>query len=138
MVNNNQPLLAVKALKTHFFTEDGVVKAVDGVDFYVNQGEVLGLVGESGCGKSVTALSIMQLVRTPGQIVQGELLFKSVDLRTLSENQIQDIRGNRISMIFQQPQTSLNPVFTVGEQLAEVFDIHESIGKTEAWEKKDC
>lgn len=136
MINyRNQPLLEVKSLKTHFFTEDGVVKAVDGVDFTVNQGEVLGLVGESGCGKSVTALSIMQLVRTPGQIIQGELFFKSVDLRTLPEAQIQDIRGNRISMIFQQPQTSLNPVFSVGEQLAEVFDIHQNIGKEEAWEK---
>jgi oligopeptide/dipeptide ABC transporter ATP-binding protein len=132
---NNQTLLEVKGLKTYFFTEDGVVKAVDGVDFKIKQGEVLGLVGESGCGKSVTALSIMQLIRTPGQIVQGEIIFESLNLRTLPETEIQGIRGNRISMIFQQPQSSLNPVFTVGEQLAEVFDIHQHIGKTEAWEK---
>jgi oligopeptide/dipeptide ABC transporter ATP-binding protein len=133
--NNNQLVLEVTGLKTHFFTEDGVVKAVDGIDFYVNHGEILGLVGESGCGKSVTALSVMQLIRTPGRIVQGEISFGSLDLRALAEAEIQDIRGNRISMIFQQPQTSLNPVFTIGEQLAEVFHIHQDIGNTEAWEK---
>jgi oligopeptide/dipeptide ABC transporter ATP-binding protein len=132
---NNQFLLEVKGLKTYFFTEDGTVKAVDGIDFKIMQGEVLGLVGESGCGKSVTALSIMQLIRTPGRIVDGEINFGSLDLRTLPEADIQDIRGNRISMIFQQPQTSLNPVFTVGEQIAEVFDIHENMGKSDAWEK---
>jgi len=133
--NNNQFLLEVKGLKTYFFTEDGTVKAVDGIDFKIMQGEVLGLVGESGCGKSVTALSIMQLIRTPGRIIEGEILFGSLDLRSLSDADIQNIRGNRISMIFQQPQTSLNPVFTVGEQLAEVFDIHESFGKADAWGK---
>jgi oligopeptide/dipeptide ABC transporter ATP-binding protein len=133
--NINQSLLEVTGLKTYFFTEDGVVKAVDGIDFKIKQGEVLGLVGESGCGKSVTALSIMQLIRTPGQIVEGELLFGSMDLRSLPEAEIQSIRGNRISMIFQQPQTSLNPVFTIGEQLSEVFDIHQKMGKAEAWEK---
>ncbi|MFN2232691.1 MAG: ABC transporter ATP-binding protein [Anaerolineales bacterium] len=135
MENNSKLLLKVSGLKTYFFTEDGVVKAVDGIDFNVNQGEVLGIVGESGCGKSVSALSIMQLIRTPGRIVDGEIIFGSLDLRTLSEAEIQSIRGNRISMIFQQPQSSLNPVFTVGEQLAEVFDIHDNIGKAEAWEK---
>jgi oligopeptide/dipeptide ABC transporter ATP-binding protein len=133
--NINQPLLKVQGLKTYFFTEDGVVKAVDGVDFKINQREVLGLVGESGCGKSVTALSIMQLIRTPGQIVAGEINFGSQDLRTLPEAEIQSIRGNRISMIFQQPQSSLNPVFTVGEQLAEVFHIHQVMSKAEAWQK---
>jgi oligopeptide/dipeptide ABC transporter ATP-binding protein len=133
--NNSKLLLKVSGLKTYFFTEDGVVKAVDGIDFNVNQGEVLGIVGESGCGKSVSALSIMQLIRSPGRIVEGEIIFKSLDLRTVSEADIQSIRGNRISMIFQQPQSSLNPVFTVGEQLAEVFDIHDNIGKSEAWEK---
>ena len=133
---NNQFLLEVKGLKTYFFTEDGVVKAVDGIDFNIMQGEVLGLVGESGCGKSVTALSIMQLIRTPGRIVQGEINFGSLDLRTLPETEIQDIRGNRISMIFQQPQSSLNPVYTVGDQLAEVFHIHQDdVGKEQAWEK---
>ncbi|MFC1996295.1 ABC transporter ATP-binding protein [Chloroflexota bacterium] len=132
---NKQFLLEVNGLKTYFFTEDGVVKAVDGIDFKIKQGEVLGLVGESGCGKSVTALSIMQLIRTPGQIVQGEIIFESKNLRTLSEGEIQSIRGNRISMIFQQPQTSLNPVYTVGSQLAEVYQIHQDMGKEQAWEK---
>jgi oligopeptide/dipeptide ABC transporter ATP-binding protein len=133
--NNDQPLLEVSGLVTRFFTEDGVVKAVDGVDFYINKGEVLGIVGESGCGKSVTALSIMRLVGIPGRIVSGQVTFNNLDLRTLSEPEIQDIRGNRISMIFQQPQSSLNPVFSVGEQLAEVFHIHRDIEKTEAWDK---
>jgi oligopeptide/dipeptide ABC transporter ATP-binding protein len=132
---HNQTLLEVKGLKTYFFTEDGVVKAVDGLDFKIKLGEVLGLVGESGCGKSVTALSIMQLIRTPGKIVDGEIVFHSLNLRTISEREIQQIRGNRISMIFQQPQSSLNPVFTVGDQIAEVFQIHHGLGKSEAWEK---
>lgn len=133
--NNDHPLLQVKGLKTHFYTEDGVVKAVDGVDFHVKHSEVLGLVGESGCGKSVTALSIMQLIRKPGRIVQGEVTFGDVNLFSLSEAEIQDIRGNRISMIFQQPQSSLNPVFTIGDQLAEVFNIHRNLGKEENWER---
>jgi len=133
--NNDRPLLQVIGLKTHFFTEDGVVKAVDGVDFHVNRGEILGLVGESGCGKSVTALSIMQLVGKPGRIVEGEVTFGDVNLYSLSEAEIQDIRGNRISMIFQQPQSSLNPVFTVGDQLAEVFHIHQDFGKERNWER---
>jgi oligopeptide/dipeptide ABC transporter ATP-binding protein len=133
--NNNQPLLKVSGLVTRFFTEDGVVKAVDGVTFHINKGEVLGLVGESGCGKSVTALSIMRLVGIPGRIVSGDLTFNDLNLRTLSDLEIQDIRGNRISMIFQQPQSCLNPVFSVGEQLAEVFHIHSDIEKKEAWDK---
>jgi len=133
--NNDQPLLKVKDLKTHFFTEEGVVKAVDGVDFQIYKGEILGLVGESGCGKSVTALSIMQLVGEPGRIVDGDVKFRTMDMRSLSRSEIQDIRGNKISMIFQQPQSSLNPVYTIGDQLAEVFDIHTDINKTEAWEK---
>jgi oligopeptide/dipeptide ABC transporter ATP-binding protein len=133
--NDEHHLLRVAGLKTHFFTEDGIVKAVDGVDFHIKRGEILGLVGESGCGKSVTALSIIRLIREPGRIVDGEITFGSKNLHTLRESEIQSIRGNRISMIFQQPQSSLNPVFTIGEQLAEVFDIHTDIGKTEAWEK---
>jgi oligopeptide/dipeptide ABC transporter ATP-binding protein len=132
--NNDQPLLKVSSLITHFFTEDGVVKAVDGVDLYINRGEVLGLVGESGCGKSVTALSIMRLVGTPGRIVSGDIIFNDINLRVLTDSEIQSIRGDRISMIFQQPQSSLNPVFSVGEQLAEVFHIHRDIEKNAAWE----
>ncbi len=128
-------LLEVRNLKTYFFTEDGVVKAVDGVDFTVRRGEVLGLVGESGCGKSVTSLSIMRLVGVPGKIVNGEIIFEGRNLLELSEDEMVHMRGNRMSMIFQQPQTSLNPVFKVGDQVAEVFQIHENTSKEEAWEK---
>ncbi len=128
-------LLEVRNLKTYFFTEDGVVKAVDGVDFTVQRGEILGLVGESGCGKSVTSLSIMRLVGIPGKIVDGEIFFEGRSLLELSEDEMVDMRGNRMSMIFQQPQTSLNPVFKVGDQVAEVFQIHQNIGKEEAWER---
>jgi oligopeptide/dipeptide ABC transporter ATP-binding protein len=127
--NNRQPFLEVKHLKTYFFTEDGVVKAVDGVDFYVYPGEVLGLVGESGCGKSVTSLSIMRLISRPGEIVEGEILLDGQDLLKISENEMMQVRGNRISMIFQQPQTALNPVFQVGDQIAEVLDVHQSLGR---------
>ena len=132
---SDQFLLEIKGLKTYFYTEDGVVKAVDGIDFDVKKGEILGLVGESGCGKSVTALSIMQLINSPGRIVDGEMTFKNLDLRSLSTREIQGIRGNRISMIFQQPQSSLNPVITVGDQLAEVFEIHADMEQEEMWER---
>ncbi len=130
-----QPLLEVKNLKTYFFTDDGVVKAVDGVDFTVAPGEVLGLVGESGCGKSVTSFSIMRLVGRPGRIVGGEILFEGKDLLKLSEDEMVHLRGKVMSMIFQQPQTSLNPVFTAGDQVAEVFQIHEKAAKEVAWEE---
>ena len=132
---NNQSLLEVKNLKTYFFTEDGVVKAVDGVDITVKPGEVLGLVGESGCGKSVTSLSIMRLIGIPGKIVEGEILFEGRDLLNLSEAEMVDMRGNRISMVFQQPQSSLNPVFKVGDQVGEVFQIHQNMGREESWER---
>jgi oligopeptide/dipeptide ABC transporter ATP-binding protein len=128
-------LLEVKNLKTYFFTEDGIVKAVDGVDFYVAPGEVLGLVGESGCGKSVTSLSIMRLIGIPGQIVDGEITFEGRSLLKVSEAEMVEMRGNRMSMIFQQPQTSLNPVFKVGDQVAEVLQIHRDMGREEAWER---
>lgn len=133
--NEKRPLLVVKNLKTYFFTEDGVVKAVDGVDFHVRPGEVLGLVGESGCGKSVTSLSIMRLIGVPGKIVDGEVYFEGRDLLKLSEIEMAHMRGNRISMIFQQPQSSLNPVFKVGDQVAEVLQAHQRMGKEEAWQK---
>ncbi len=124
-----QPLLEVKNLKTHFFTEDGVVHAVDGVDFRVYPGEVLGIVGESGCGKSVTSLSIMRLISQPGRIVDGQILFDGKDLVKVTEEEMMQVRGNRISMIFQQPQSSLNPVFRAGDQISEVLNIHQDFGR---------
>ncbi|MBC8508943.1 MAG: ABC transporter ATP-binding protein [Anaerolineales bacterium] len=133
--NNNQPLLEVKNLKTYFFTDDGVVKAVDGVDFEVQPGEILGLVGESGCGKSVTSFSILQLVDDPGEIVEGDVYFEGRNLIELSVAEMVDMRGNLMSMIFQQPQSSLNPVFKVGAQIAEVFQIHKKMPKEEAWDQ---
>lgn len=133
--NNNQPLLEVSDLKTHFFTEDGVVKAADGIDFSIHRGEVLGLVGESGCGKSVTALSIMGLIGVPGRIVSGSVTFDGRNLLKISRSEMEDLRGNHISMIFQQPQSCLNPVFTIGDQIAEVFHIHRKVDKKDAWER---
>ena len=130
-----KPLLEVKNLKTYFFTEDGVVKAVDGVDFYVKSGEVLGLVGESGCGKSVTSLSVMRLIGIPGKVVEGEIYFEGRSLLQLPEAEMVKMRGNRMSMIFQQPQSSLNPVFKIGDQVAEVMQIHQKMNKEQSWEK---
>ncbi len=124
---DQKPLLEVRNLKTYFYTEDGVVSAVDGVSFDVYPGEVLGIVGESGCGKSVTSLSIMRLIAPPGKIVSGEILLAGKNLLTLSENEMTAVRGDRISMIFQQPQTALNPVFQVNNQIAEVLNIHKNI-----------
>jgi oligopeptide/dipeptide ABC transporter ATP-binding protein len=133
--NDRENILEVSNLTTYFFTEDGVVKAVDGVDFDVRRGEVLGLVGESGCGKSVTSFSIMRLISMPGRIVDGKITFDGQNLLTLPESEMTHIRGNRISMIFQQPTGCLNPVFKVGDQIAEVLDIHQSLGKTAGWER---
>jgi oligopeptide/dipeptide ABC transporter ATP-binding protein len=130
-----KPLLEVHNLKTYFYTEDGVVKAVDGVDFSVGRGEVLGLVGESGCGKSVTSLSIMRLIGVPGKVVEGTIMFEGRNLLELSESEMVHMRGNRMSMIFQQPQSSLNPVFKIGDQVGEVLQIHQSMGKEESWNK---
>jgi peptide/nickel transport system ATP-binding protein len=118
-------LLQIRGLKTYFFTEEGIVKAVDGVSFDMYQDEVLGLVGETGCGKSVTALSILQLVRTPGKIIDGEVKFKGVNLIDLDKKQIREKRGKDITMIFQDPLNSLNPVITVGDQVSEVFLLHQ-------------
>ena len=134
-MNNTKPLLEVKGLKTYFYTEDGVVRAVDGVNFEVYPGEVLGIVGESGCGKSVTSLSIMRLISKPGRIDAGEIIFADDNLLNLSEEEMTKVRGNRISMIFQQPQTALNPVFKVGDQLAEVLDVHQDLGKDAGWKR---
>ncbi|GAB4455016.1 MAG: ABC transporter ATP-binding protein [Anaerolineales bacterium] len=134
-MNDSKPLLEVKGLKTYFHTEDGIVRAVDGVDFEVYPGEVLGLVGESGCGKSVTSLSIMRLIAKPGRIEAGQILFDGENLLEFSEEEMIKVRGNRISMIFQQPQTALNPVFKIGDQLAEVLNIHRDLGKEEGWKR---
>lgn len=126
-------LLEVKNLKTYFYTDDGVAKAVDDVSFALDKGETLGLVGESGCGKSVTALSIMRLIaQPPGKIVNGEILFKGKDILKIPEKEMQDIRGNDIGMIFQEPMTSLNPVFTCGNQIEEAVILHQKLSKEEA------
>jgi peptide/nickel transport system ATP-binding protein len=122
-----RPLLEIKDLHTSFFTRDGLVRAVDGIDFHVDRGEIMGLVGESGCGKSVTSLSIMRLVAKPGRIVSGQILFDGQDLLTLSDDEMRKIRGDRISMIFQQPTSSLNPVWDVGRQIEEVLNIHRGM-----------
>ena len=129
MTNNNDVLLDIRDLRTYFYTTDGVVKAVDGVSFHVKRGEVVGLVGESGCGKSVTSFSVLRLVGYPGKIVSGEILFDGRDILKLSEKEITALRGDRISMIFQQPTSCLNPVFDAGFQLGEVAEIHQHVTK---------
>jgi peptide/nickel transport system ATP-binding protein/oligopeptide transport system ATP-binding protein len=127
------PVLEVRDLKTHFFTDDGVVKAVDGVSFEVGEGETLGIVGESGCGKSVTSLSILRLIASPpGKIVGGAIVFMGQNLLELSDPAMRKIRGNEISMIFQEPMTSLNPVYTCGDQIMEAVILHQKVGKKEA------
>jgi len=127
-----EELLEIKDLRTYYFTEDGVVKAVDGVDLVIRRGETLGLVGESGCGKSTLCLSIMRLIEPPGEIVGGQILLDGEDLLKMDDESMRKIRGNKISMIFQDPSTSLNPVFTVGYQLMEAVTAHLDVGKEEA------
>jgi len=126
-------LLRVKDLQTHFFTEEGVVHAVDGVSYEIDEGETLGLVGESGCGKSVSALSILRLIpNPPGKIVGGEIWFDGQDLLKMDEDEIRHIRGNRIAMVFQEPMTSLNPVLTIGRQLTEALELHLKLDRGQA------
>ncbi|MDH4266039.1 MAG: ABC transporter ATP-binding protein [Deltaproteobacteria bacterium] len=126
-------LLEIKNLKTFFFLPEGVVKAVDDISFYMDSGECIGIVGESGCGKSVTALSILGLIPfPPGRIVDGEILFQGENLRKLTPAGLRSIRGNKIAMIFQEPMTSLNPVYTLGKQIAEVYTAHEGLSNKEA------
>ena len=126
-------LLEVKGLKTHFFTQSGVVKAVDGISYHVDEGEVLGIVGESGCGKSVGAMSIMKLVASPpGRIVDGEIEFEGDNLLDMDDTQMRSVRGNRIAMVFQEPMTSLNPVLTIGRQLTETLELHQGMTRDEA------
>ena len=123
-----EPLLRVEDLRTHFYTRDGIVRAVDGISFDVMPGETLAIVGESGCGKSVTSLSILRLVAIPpGRIVSGRIVFAGRDLLELTEREMRDVRGNEISMIFQEPMTSLNPVLTVGRQIAESLVLHRGL-----------
>ena len=132
-IDGGVPLLRVEELRTYFHTSEGVSKSVDGVSFTIAEGKTLGIVGESGCGKSVTSLSILRLVATPpGRIEGGRILFRGVDLLTLSEKEMRKVRGNKISMIFQEPMTSLNPVFTVGDQIGEVFRVHRGLSRRES------
>src|SRR5216110_384165 len=129
-------LLEVRNLRTHFAVEGGELRAVEGVSFSLEAGRTLGIVGESGCGKSVTALSIMGLVASPpGRILAGEILFEGVDLRRLSPAEMREVRGNRISMIFQEPMTSLNPAFTIGDQIVEGIVRHRALTRGEAREQ---
>ncbi len=126
-------LLEVEDLRTYFYTEDGVVPAVDGISFTLDKGKTLGIVGESGCGKSVTSLSVMRLIASPpGKIVSGKISFEGKDLLKISEKEMRKVRGNEISMIFQEPMTSLNPVFTIGDQICEAILLHQKVTKKQA------
>ncbi len=130
------PLLEIKGLKTHFSTDDGILKAVDGVDITINKGETLCVVGESGCGKTVTAMSILKLIAMPpGRIAAGEIIFEGRDLVPLTSNQLDEIRAKEIGFIFQEPMTSLNPVLTIGEQIAESLRRHEAVTRKQALER---
>ena len=136
MSTGSEALLELRDLKTHFHTPDGVVKAVDGVTYSLKAGETLGVVGESGCGKSVTALSILRLIpEPPGRITGDGIIFEGRDLTKLETKELRQIRGNEISMIFQEPMTSLNPVFTIGFQIAEAVMLHQELGKKDAFDK---
>jgi peptide/nickel transport system ATP-binding protein len=131
--NTGKSILEVKDLRTYFYTRDGVVRSVDGVSFSISEGETLAIVGESGCGKSVTSLSLLRLIPSPpGKIVSGSILFHGKDLLALSDEEMRDIRGDKISMIFQEPMTSLNPVLTIGRQISEVLELHRHCTKEEA------
>lgn len=132
---NGPPLLEVKELKTYFYTEDGIVKAINGVDFAIQPGEIMGLVGESGSGKSVTSLSIMRLLSGSGKIVNGSIRFGGFDLTTLPEDDLVRLRGDELSMIFQQPTSCLNPVFRIGDQIAETIMVHQKLSKQDAWQQ---
>ncbi|MBU2598412.1 MAG: ABC transporter ATP-binding protein [Actinobacteria bacterium] len=138
MIIGNDEIIKIKGLKTYFHTDDGVVKAVDGVDFDIRKGETMGLVGESACGKTVTSFSIMRLVESPpGKIEEGEVLYKGENLLKISQEKMRKVRGNEISMIFQEPMTSLNPVFTIGKQLSEVLILHQNMTEKEALDKSE-
>ena len=134
-VDPREAILEVKNLRTSFATAEGVVHAVDNVSFNVRKGEAVALVGESGCGKSVTAMSIMRLIMPPGKVTAGAIRFKGRDLATLSERDMRKVRGDDIAMVFQEPMTSLNPVFKIGDQVAEAIRIHRKVSKREAWKR---
>jgi len=130
------PLLHIRNLKTHFYTTEGIARAVDGMDLTLHRGKTLGVIGESGCGKSVSALSVMQLIpRPPGRIIGGEIWFNGEDLLSKPPAEMRRIRGGRIAMIFQEPMTSLNPVFTIGHQICEAIMLHQGLSKTAARDK---
>ena len=132
---DNRPTLAVEGLKTYFFTKAGVIKAVDDVSFTVGRGEILGLVGESGCGKTVTGFSVMGLVDPPGRITAGRILFDGTDIVGLPDEQMRRLRGRRIAMIFQDPMMTLNPVLRIDTQMIEAILAHEDVGRKEAWRR---
>ncbi len=132
MPTESSILLQVRELKTYFYTSDGTIPAVDGVTFHLEEGETLAVVGESGCGKSVTALSVMRLIASPGKVISGEVIFQGIDLLKQPDNSMYMVRGSQISMIFQEPMTSLNPVFTIGDQIAEALIIHQNLSKEQA------
>jgi oligopeptide/dipeptide ABC transporter ATP-binding protein len=134
-MSNEQSLLKINNMKTHFFTKRGIVPAVDGVTIEIPSGKIIGIVGESGCGKSVTSLSVLGLLQRPGKTVEGTIEFKGRNLLELNKAQMRKLRGNEISMIFQEPMTSLNPVYTVGKQVSEAITIHEKISREEAKSK---
>lgn len=128
----DEKLLSIYNLKTHFFTRKGVVPAIDGVNIEVPKGKIIGVVGESGCGKSMTAMSIINLIKKPGKIVEGSIELEDKKLIDLSKKELQKIRGNEIGLIFQEPMTSLNPVYTIGKQVREAILLHENVSKEEA------
>ena len=133
-INRKHRILHVKDLKTYFYGTEGITKAVDGISYEINEGEIVGLVGESGCGKSVSALSLLRLIpNPPGRIAGGEIIFESVDLLRISEKQMRALRGNKIAMIFQEPMTSLNPSLTIGRQISEALELHQNMSKKAAW-----
>jgi len=134
-VNRQTRLLEVENLRTSFFTKAGRIDAVDDVSYQINRGETLGIVGESGCGKSVTSFSVMRLISEPGRITNGRILFGDVDLASLSESEMRAIRGDRIAMIFQEPMTAFNPVLTVGFQIIEQIQAHRSVSHKQAIER---
>jgi peptide/nickel transport system ATP-binding protein len=132
----SEPLLDIRGLKTHFATDNGMVRAVDGVDITIGRGETVGVVGESGCGKTVTAMSVLKLIAMPpGRIVEGQILWQGRDLIPLENDELDEIRAKEIAMVFQEPMTSLNPVYTIGEQIAEVLRRHEKLGRRDATDK---